>query len=63
MWVGECYRDKTRDGSWRKRLRYAAITLTDDNILVQMGAPQEGQTEEEKHKYVAGLKEITERVQ
>ena len=34
------------------------LTLTDDNILVQMGAPQEGQTEEEKHKYVAGLKEI-----
>lgn len=23
---GECYRDKTRDGSWRKRLRYAAIS-------------------------------------
>ena len=26
MRAGESYRDKTRDGSWRKRLRYAAIS-------------------------------------
>lgn len=24
--VVKCYRDRTRDGSWRKRLRYAAIS-------------------------------------
>jgi phosphoenolpyruvate-protein kinase (PTS system EI component) len=34
------------------------LTLTDDKILVQLGAAQESQTEEEKTKYVAGLKEI-----
>ncbi|KAJ5099425.1 hypothetical protein N7532_006426 [Penicillium argentinense] len=34
------------------------ITLSDDKILVQMGALREGQTEEEKEAYVAGLKEI-----
>jgi hypothetical protein len=34
------------------------LTLTDDNILIQMGAAREGQTEEEKETYLAGLKEI-----
>ncbi|KXG49898.1 uncharacterized protein PGRI_058660 [Penicillium griseofulvum] len=34
------------------------MTLSDDKILVQMGSVREGQTEEEKEKYLAGLKEI-----
>ncbi|KAJ5958474.1 uncharacterized protein N7479_005624 [Penicillium vulpinum] len=34
------------------------LTSTDDKILVQMGSVREGQTEEEKEKYLAGLKEI-----
>jgi hypothetical protein len=34
------------------------LTLTDDNILIQMGSTREGQTEEEKETYLAGLKEI-----
>ncbi|CAG8138528.1 unnamed protein product [Penicillium nalgiovense] len=34
------------------------MTLSDDNILVQMGAAQESQTEEEQQRYVDGLKEI-----
>lgn len=34
------------------------LTLTDDKILIQMGSAREGQTEEEKETYLAGLKEI-----
>lgn len=34
------------------------LTSTDDKILVQMGSVREGQTEEEKETYLAGLKEI-----
>ncbi|KAJ5836671.1 hypothetical protein N7447_002697 [Penicillium robsamsonii] len=34
------------------------MTLSDDKILVQMGSVREGQTEEEKEAYLAGLKEI-----
>jgi hypothetical protein len=34
------------------------LTSTDDKILVQMGAVREGETEEEKENYLAGLKEI-----
>ncbi|KAJ6001980.1 hypothetical protein N7522_007207 [Penicillium canescens] len=34
------------------------MTLSDDKILVQMGAVREGETEEEKENYLAGLKEI-----
>ncbi|EKV12973.1 hypothetical protein PDIG_32000 [Penicillium digitatum PHI26] len=34
------------------------MTLSDDKILVQMGSVREGQTEEEKETYLAGLKEI-----
>lgn len=34
------------------------LTLTDDKILIQMGAAREGQTEEEQKAYLAGLKEI-----
>ncbi|CAI7658384.1 unnamed protein product [Penicillium bialowiezense] len=34
------------------------LTLTDDKILIQMGSAREGQTEEEKEAYLAGLKEI-----
>ncbi|CAG8899751.1 unnamed protein product [Penicillium egyptiacum] len=34
------------------------LTSTDDKILVQMGSVREGQTEEEKEEYLAGLKEI-----
>lgn len=34
------------------------LTATDDKILVQMGAVREGNTEEEKDTYLAGLKEI-----
>ncbi|CAI7603964.1 unnamed protein product [Penicillium glandicola] len=34
------------------------LTLTEDKILVQMGSVREGQTEEEKETYLAGLKEI-----
>ncbi|CAI7670646.1 unnamed protein product [Penicillium viridicatum] len=34
------------------------LTSTDDKILVQMGSVREGQTEEEKEAYLAGLKEI-----
>ncbi|KAJ5360486.1 hypothetical protein N7517_009677 [Penicillium concentricum] len=34
------------------------MTLSDDKILVQMGSAREGQTEEEKEAYLAGLKEI-----
>lgn len=37
---------------------HRAVNLDRRQYSVQMGAPQEGQTEEEKHKYVAGLKEI-----
>ncbi|KAJ5165209.1 uncharacterized protein N7500_007039 [Penicillium coprophilum] len=33
------------------------MTLSDDKILVQMGSVREGQTEEEKEAYLAGLKE------
>ncbi|CAI7677316.1 unnamed protein product [Penicillium discolor] len=35
-----------------------SLTSTDDKILVQMGSVREGQTEEEKETYLAGLKEI-----
>ncbi|KAJ5191287.1 uncharacterized protein N7498_010272 [Penicillium cinerascens] len=34
------------------------INLSDDKILIEMGAVREGQTEEEKETYLAGLKEI-----
>ncbi|KAJ5134183.1 hypothetical protein N7526_005548 [Penicillium atrosanguineum] len=34
------------------------INLSDDKILIEMGAVREGQTEEEKETYIAGLKEI-----
>lgn len=34
------------------------LTLTDDQILIQMGAVREGQTDEEKETYILGLKEI-----
>ncbi|KAJ5573957.1 uncharacterized protein N7459_008384, partial [Penicillium hispanicum] len=34
------------------------MTLSDDKILIQMGAAREGQTEEEQEAYLAGLKEI-----
>ncbi|KAJ5775658.1 uncharacterized protein N7511_000669 [Penicillium nucicola] len=34
------------------------MTLSDDKILVQMGAVREGETEEEKERYIVGLKEI-----
>lgn len=34
------------------------LTLADDKILVQMGDTWNGQTEEEKETYRAGLKEI-----
>jgi hypothetical protein len=34
------------------------LTSTDDKILVQMGAVREGETEEEKEHYLAGLKEF-----
>lgn len=34
------------------------LTSADDKILIQMGAIREGQTEEEKETYLAGLKEI-----
>ncbi|KAJ5104937.1 hypothetical protein NUU61_002284 [Penicillium alfredii] len=34
------------------------MTLSDDKILVQMGAVREGESEEEKEVYRAGLKEI-----
>ncbi|CAG7919220.1 unnamed protein product [Penicillium olsonii] len=34
------------------------ISLSDDKILIQMGSTREGQTEEEKETYLAGLKEI-----
>ncbi|KAJ5562697.1 hypothetical protein N7535_002858 [Penicillium sp. DV-2018c] len=34
------------------------LTSTDDKILVQMGSVREGQTEEEKETYLAGLKDI-----
>ncbi|KAJ5619351.1 hypothetical protein N7510_003335 [Penicillium lagena] len=34
------------------------MTLSDDKILIQMGAAREGNTEEEKETYLAGLKEI-----
>ncbi|KAJ5107767.1 hypothetical protein N7456_004442 [Penicillium angulare] len=34
------------------------INLSDDKILIEMGSVREGQTEEEKETYIAGLKEI-----
>ncbi|KAJ5735586.1 uncharacterized protein N7483_000711 [Penicillium malachiteum] len=34
------------------------ITLSDDKVLIEMGSVREGQTEEEKETYLAGLKEI-----
>ncbi|KAJ5785853.1 uncharacterized protein N7503_011065 [Penicillium pulvis] len=34
------------------------MTLSDDKILIEMGSVREGETEEEKEKYLAGLKEI-----
>ncbi|KAJ5182784.1 hypothetical protein N7492_000400 [Penicillium capsulatum] len=34
------------------------INLSDDKILIQMGAVREGQTDDEKETYLAGLKEI-----
>ncbi|KAJ5759947.1 hypothetical protein N7520_007103 [Penicillium odoratum] len=34
------------------------MTLSDDKILIEMGSVREGQTEEEKETYLAGLKEI-----
>lgn len=34
------------------------LTPIDDKILIQMGAAREGNTEEEKETYLAGLKEI-----
>ncbi|CEJ60203.1 hypothetical protein PMG11_08787 [Penicillium brasilianum] len=34
------------------------MSLSDDKILIQMGSVREGQTEEEKETYLAGLKEI-----
>lgn len=32
------------------------LTLTDDKILIQMGAVREGQTDDEKDNYIVGLK-------
>ncbi|KAJ5176655.1 uncharacterized protein N7482_002532 [Penicillium canariense] len=34
------------------------MNLSDDKILIQMGAAREGQTEEEKETYITGLKKI-----
>ncbi|KAF3395975.1 Protein red1 [Penicillium rolfsii] len=34
------------------------LTLTEDKILIQLGSVREGNTEEEKETYLAGLKEI-----
>lgn len=39
-------------------LTIVLLTSADDKILIQMGAIREGQTEEEKETYLAGLKEI-----
>ena len=34
------------------------LTLADDKILIQMGSVREGDTEEEREAYIAGLKDI-----
>jgi hypothetical protein len=34
------------------------LTSADDKILIEMGSVREGETEEEKETYLAGLKEI-----
>lgn len=34
------------------------LTLADDKILIQMGSVREGDTEQEREAYIAGLKEI-----
>ncbi|KAJ5149217.1 hypothetical protein N7448_000795 [Penicillium atrosanguineum] len=41
-----------------RMLTTVLLTSTDDKILIEMGAVREGQTEEEKETYIAGLKEI-----
>lgn len=41
-----------------RMLTTVLLTSTDDKILIEMGAVREGQTEEEKETYLAGLKEI-----
>lgn len=41
-----------------RMLTTVLLTSADDKILIQMGAVREGQTEEEKAAYLAGLKEI-----
>lgn len=41
-----------------RSLTTVLLTLTDDKILIQMGSVREGQTDEEKATYLAGLKEI-----
>lgn len=41
-----------------RSLTTVLLTLTDDKILIQMGSVREGQTDEEKTTYLAGLKEI-----
>jgi hypothetical protein len=41
-----------------RSLTTVLLTLADDKILIQLGSVREGQTEEEKETYLAGLKEI-----
>jgi hypothetical protein len=41
-----------------RMLTTVLLTSTDDKILIELGAVREGQTEEEKEAYLAGLKEI-----
>jgi hypothetical protein len=41
-----------------RSLTTVLLTFTDDKILIQMGSVREGQTDEEKATYLAGLKEI-----
>ena len=37
---------------------FLVLTSADDKILVQMGSLREGKTQEERDKYIEGLKQI-----
>ena len=41
-----------------RMLTTVLLTSADDKILIEMGSVREGETEEEKETYLAGLKEI-----